>query len=78
MGLNKRDCLYLCSLVAVIQALDLASRPAISILQAYKLENGNYTLVTATDTEFSHPDFPGLNLDVAELNMKPLPKFEQR
>lgn len=46
--------------------------PEEGLIEAFKLANNNYTIVTIKDDEFEHPDFPGLKIDVAELVTKPI------
>lgn len=46
--------------------------PEEGIIEAFKLENSNYVIVTVEDAEFEHPDFPGLSFNMAELVKKPV------
>lgn len=40
-------------------------------IEAFKLEDKNYMLLTATNTIFEHPDFPGLSFDMAKVCHNP-------
>lgn len=46
--------------------------PEEGIIQALKLQDGKYLVVTVEDQEFEHPDFPGLLVNMPDLIVKPI------
>ena len=45
--------------------------PEEGTIEAYRLQDTLYSLVQTTDQEFTHPDFPGLSFNIAEVTAKP-------
>ena len=45
--------------------------PEKGIIEALKLKNGKYVIITVEDGNFAHPDFPDLDFNMAELVKKP-------
>ncbi len=46
--------------------------PEEGTIEAYKLENDKYVIITAEDGDFQHPDFPGIAFNMQELVKRPL------
>lgn len=46
--------------------------PEEGIIEAYKLENDKYVIMTVEDGDFEHPDFPGLEFNMGDMVKKPV------